>query len=83
MYLGQIVEMGPRQAVFEAPRHPYTKKLMSAVPVADPGHHRRERALMVDEIPSPIRALNDEPDVAPLTEVAPGHYVAQHVISGA
>ncbi|MEN4768268.1 glutathione ABC transporter ATP-binding protein GsiA [Duffyella gerundensis] len=83
MYLGQIVEMGPRQAVFEAPRHPYTKKLMSAVPVADPGHHRRERALMMDEIPSPIRALNDEPDVAPLTEVAPGHYVAQHVISGA
>ena len=83
MYLGQIVEMGPRQAVFEQPRHPYTKKLMAAVPVADPAHRHRERALMVDEIPSPIRPLGDEPEVAPLLEVAPGHYVARHAISGA
>ncbi|RVU74327.1 dipeptide ABC transporter ATP-binding protein [Pantoea dispersa] len=83
MYLGQIVEMGPRQAVFEQPRHPYTKKLMAAVPVADPAHRHRERALMVDEIPSPIRPLGDEPEVAPLLEVAPGHFVARHVISGA
>jgi glutathione transport system ATP-binding protein len=82
MYLGQIVEMGPRQAVFEQPRHPYTKKLMAAVPVADPAHRRRERALMVDEIPSPIRPLGAEPEVAPLQEVAPGHFVARHAISG-
>ena len=83
MYLGQIVEMGPRQAVFEQPRHPYTKKLMAAVPVADPAHRHRERALMVDEIPSPICPLGDEPEVAPLLEVAPGHFVARHAISGA
>ncbi len=83
MYLGQIVEMGPRQAVFEQPRHPYTRKLMAAVPVADPAHRHRERALMVDEIPSPIRPLGDEPEVAPLLEVAPGHFVARHAISGA
>ncbi|KTS32926.1 glutathione ABC transporter ATP-binding protein GsiA [Pantoea dispersa] len=83
MYLGQIVEMGPRQAVFEQPRHPYTKKLMAAVPVADPAHRHRERALMVDDIPSPIRPLGDEPEVAPLLEVAPGHFVARHAISGA
>ncbi|KJV34691.1 glutathione ABC transporter ATP-binding protein GsiA [Pantoea sp. SM3] len=83
MYLGQIVEMGPRQAVFEQPRHPYTKKLMAAVPVADPAHRHRERALMVDEIPSPIRPLGDEPEVAPLLEVTPGHFVARHAISGA
>ncbi|WP_343551440.1 glutathione ABC transporter ATP-binding protein GsiA [Pantoea sp.] len=83
MYLGQIVEMGPRQSVFEQPRHPYTKKLMAAVPVADPAHRHRERALMVDEIPSPIRPLGDEPEVAPLLEVAPGHFVARHAISGA
>ena len=81
MYLGQIVEMGPRQAVFEQPRHPYTRKLMAAVPVADPAHRRRERALMVDEIPSAVRALGDEPEVAPLMEVAPGHFVARHAIS--
>ncbi|WP_312242775.1 dipeptide ABC transporter ATP-binding protein [Pantoea sp.] len=82
MYLGQIVEMGPRQAVFEQPQHPYTKKLMAAVPVADPAHRRRERALLVDEIPSPIRPLGDEPEVAPLLEVSPGHFVARHGICG-
>ncbi|PRD14778.1 glutathione ABC transporter ATP-binding protein GsiA [Pantoea coffeiphila] len=81
MYLGQIVEIGPRQAVFENPQHPYTRKLMAAVPVAQPGHRRRERALLVDEIPSPIRALGDEPLVAPLVEVSAGHYVARHVIN--
>ncbi|QZX94651.1 dipeptide ABC transporter ATP-binding protein [Pantoea alfalfae] len=81
MYLGQIVEIGPRQAVFEQPQHPYTRKLMAAVPVADPAHRPRERALLVDEIPSPIHALGDEPEVAPLIEVAPGHFVARHVIS--
>ena len=83
MYLGQIVEIGPRQAVFENPQHLYTRKLMAAVPVAQPGHRRRERALLVDEIPSPIRALGDEPLVAPLVEVSAGHYVARHVINRA
>ena len=82
MYLGQIVEIGPRRAIFENPQHPYTRKLLSAVPVADPTR-RRKRALTSDEIPSPIRALDDEPVVAPLREVAPGHYVATHRIAGA
>ncbi|CAO97237.1 dipeptide ABC transporter ATP-binding protein [Erwinia tasmaniensis] len=81
MYLGQIVEIGPRRAVFEHPQHPYTRKLMASVPVADPTHRRRERALLVDEIPSPVRALGDEPDVAPLVEVGSGHFVARHAIS--
>ncbi|WP_371871981.1 dipeptide ABC transporter ATP-binding protein [Pantoea allii] len=81
MYLGQIVEMGPRQAVFEHPQHPYTQKLMAAVPIADPAHRQRERSLLVDEIPSPIRSLGDEPETVSLREVAPGHFVARHALS--
>ncbi|MDQ2185660.1 dipeptide ABC transporter ATP-binding protein [Alcaligenaceae bacterium A4P071] len=80
MYLGQIVEIGPRRAVFEAPQHAYTKKLMSAVPVADPQRRHRQRSLLVDEIPSTVRALGDEPVVQPLVEVGPGHYVARHAV---
>jgi len=83
MYLGQIVEIGPRRAVFENPQHAYTRKLMAAVPVADPARRRRERALSSDEIPSPIRAVGDEPEAAPLTEVAPVLFVATHRVGGA
>ncbi|HKT97519.1 MAG TPA: dipeptide ABC transporter ATP-binding protein [Paraburkholderia sp.] len=83
MYLGQIVEIGPRRAVFEAPQHPYTKKLMGAVPVADPARRHAKRILAADELPSPIRAPGDEPRVVPLVAVGPGHYVAKHSVGGA
>jgi len=83
MYLGQIVEIGPRRAIFENPQHPYTKKLMAAVPIADPARRHRKRALLSDEIPSPIRKLGDDPVVQPLVAVGPDHYVARHRIGGA
>jgi glutathione transport system ATP-binding protein len=83
MYLGQIVEIGPRRAVFEDPQHAYTRKLLAAVPVADPARRHGKRELSSEEIPSPIRAVGDEPVVLPLEEVAPGHYVARHRIAGA
>ena len=82
MYLGQIVEIGPRRAVFENPQHAYTRRLMSAVPIADPSR-RPVRELLSDDIPSPIRALDNPPEVAPLHEVAPGHFVARHRVGGA
>jgi len=83
MYLGQIVEIGPRRAIFENPQHPYTKKLMAAVPIADPARRHRQRTLLSDEIPSPIRAPGDEPLVEPLIEVGERHYVARHAVGGA
>lgn len=83
MYLGQIVEIGPRRAVFENPQHAYTRKLMAAVPVADPSRAHKRQPLLVDEIPSPIRGLDDEPVTAPLVQVGPGHFVARHPIAGA
>jgi glutathione transport system ATP-binding protein len=83
MYLGQIVEIGPRRAVFENPQHAYTRKLMAAVPVADPSRRHKPRALLEGEIPSPIRAVGDEPVVPPLVRIGPGHFVARHAVGGA
>jgi peptide/nickel transport system ATP-binding protein len=53
MYLGKIVEMAGRQQIFTAPRHPYTKALLSAVPVPEPGAARNPMILKGD-VPSPI-----------------------------
>jgi ABC-type oligopeptide transport system ATPase subunit len=66
MYRGRLVELGPTAALFAAPRHPYTRALLSAVPVPDPEARRRRIVLNPSEVP---------PD-ASLREVATGHWAA-------
>ena len=78
MYLGEIVELGLRSQIFENPQHPYTKKLMSAVPVADPRKRKTELNLMTDEIPSLVKPVDYEPEKIHLTKVDEGHYVMPH-----
>ncbi|MFA6506453.1 MAG: ABC transporter ATP-binding protein [Treponemataceae bacterium] len=75
LYLGQIVEFGSRADVFENQIHPYTKKLLSAVPVADPSR-RRDRPIQDCEIPTPLRKVGDEPEIVRLKEYGAGHFAA-------
>ena len=77
MYLGRIVEIGPRSAIFEHPAHDYTKKLLGAVPVADPDLRRTERTLTHDEIPSAIKPLDFTPSKIEYEQVGDGHFVAR------
>ena len=77
MYLGRIVEIGPRAAVFDNPSHPYTKSLLSAVPIADPSQRRFTDDLNFKPISSPIFPLGHQPTPSLYTQVAPGHYVLQ------
>jgi peptide/nickel transport system ATP-binding protein len=55
MYLGRVMEAGPTDAVIGAPAHPYTRALISAVPVPDPGA-TRSRIVLTGDIPSPLAA---------------------------
>ena len=83
MYRGRIVEIGPRRAVFENPQHPYTRKLLSAVPVADPAHRRPQRVLLSDDLPGNIYKRGEEVEPINLQQVSPGHYVAREPASSA
>ncbi len=91
LYLGRIVEQGTPRQLVDAPQHPYTAVLLSAVPVPVPGH-RRSQILLRGEPPSPAeipagcrfhprcpiareRCRREEP---PLAELAPGHWAACH-----
>lgn len=80
MYLGQIVEMGSRRAVLGNPLHPYTQKLLSAVPIADPQERNLLKLLNLSDLPSPVRKVGDDPVIEPLVEVEPGHFVAKQVV---
>jgi peptide/nickel transport system ATP-binding protein len=92
MYLGKIVEVAPKRALFSAPQHPYTEALLSAVPVPEPDA-RRERIILKGDVPSPIkpppgcrfhtrcpyafdRCRVEEPKLA---VVGPGHTAACHL----
>jgi glutathione transport system ATP-binding protein len=76
LYLGQIMEMGSRRQVFETPTHDYTRRLLSAVPVADPTVVRHT-AMIEGEIPNPVRRVGDEPALLAHEEINPGHFVAR------
>ncbi len=71
MFLGQIVEMGSRSDIFENPQHPYTQKLLAAVPVADRGL-RTSFSMLTGEIPSPVRKVGDPPARLNYREVSAG-----------
>ncbi|MBU3962252.1 MAG: ABC transporter ATP-binding protein [Alphaproteobacteria bacterium] len=75
MYLGEIVEIGPRQAVFDNPQHAYTRKLMAAVPIPDPARRSLKRNISTDEIKSPVRPVGYVPPVRQYREVSAGHLV--------
>nr|WP_217355707.1 ABC transporter ATP-binding protein [Ruegeria arenilitoris] len=75
MYLGRIVELGPRARVFENPQHPYTQALMKAVPIADPNQRKTEKDLNFKPIPSPIHPIGYEPAPSEYREVEPGHFI--------
>ena len=94
MYLGQLVEVAECEDLFSNQLHPYSKALISAIPVADPDH-KPERIVLEGDVPNPInlnpgcrfysrcpsaceRCKNDPPQ---LREVRPGHFVAFHLVN--
>ena len=95
MYLGSIVELGDRDEVYDNPYHPYTKALLSAVPIPDPRKDRaRKRMILAGDVPSPINPPSGcrfhprcpiasercRREVPEWREITPGHWAACHAI---
>ncbi|MEV7868189.1 dipeptide ABC transporter ATP-binding protein [Streptomyces sp. NPDC088124] len=94
MYLGKIVELADRKSLYESPKHPYTKALLSAVPVPDPSRRggKSDRILLKGDVPSPISPPTGcrfhtrcwkatevcRTTEPPLIQLAPGHQAACH-----
>ncbi|MEV7421791.1 dipeptide ABC transporter ATP-binding protein [Streptomyces sp. NPDC091212] len=94
MYLGKIVELADRKSLYESPKHPYTKALLSAVPVPDPSRRggKSDRILLKGDVPSPISPPSGcrfhtrcwkatevcKTTDPPLIQLAPGHQAACH-----
>ncbi|MDX8500314.1 ABC transporter ATP-binding protein [Mesorhizobium sp. VK4C] len=76
MYLGQIVEIGSRDQVFSNPRHPYTRRLIEAVPVPDPSRRRTRFARLDREIPSTTRWIGESVPKLVLRDFGSGHFAA-------
>lgn len=76
MYLGQILEMGTRDQVFSNPSHPYTRRLIEAVPVPDPARRRIRFERLDKEIPSSTYKVGDAPHKVALQDIGNGHLVA-------
>jgi oligopeptide transport system ATP-binding protein len=94
MYLGKIVEITDRQRLYEEPLHPYTRALLSAVPIPDPKlEAKRERTVLRGEVPSPLNPPSGcvfhprcpmavdrcSAEIPPLREIRPGHWAACHL----
>ena len=75
MYLGQIVELGSRAQIFGNPQHPYTRRLLDAVPLPDPRQKRRSLSRDTLEIPSPLHPPGHEPRRVLLQDIGEGHLV--------
>jgi peptide/nickel transport system ATP-binding protein len=79
MFMGEIVEIGPRAAIIEDPQHPYTRKLIAAAPTADPARRAFRRGVSNEEPASPIRAVDYKHAQRQFRVVAPGHLVQEVV----
>jgi oligopeptide/dipeptide ABC transporter ATP-binding protein len=93
MYVGKIVEVTDRNEIFDNPLHPYTRALLSSIPIPDPVlEKRRSRMILIGDVPSPVNPPsgcrfnprcpyaedNCRTDEPALSEVKPGHFAACH-----